>query len=174
MEEVLIDTFLCLCMIIPVTLFITAAAGILRFLYTRFTKTKDTAGSRAPLTGSILAFLFREGGLFFASCMVAACLLYSAIFALSIRTRGDLPPIAEYLAEVANRSAYEDRPISRPANLIGAAKREVVNAFGSADKKQWISEQYEGVSSGRHYRITVLYIPVLERVFWNESELEVG
>ena len=174
MEEVLIDTFLCLCMIIPVTLLITVATGILRSLYTRFTKTKDTAGSRTPLTGSILAFLFREGRLFFASCMVAACLLYSAIFAWSIRTRGDLPPIAEYLAEVSNRSAYEDRPISRPANLIGAAKREVVNAFGSADKKQWISEQYEGVSSGRHYRITVLYIPVLDRVFWYESELEAG
>ena len=174
MEEVLIDTFLCLCMIIPVTLLITVATGILRSLYTRFTKTKDTAGSRTPLTGSILAFLFREGRLFFASCMVAACLLYSAIFAWSIRTRGDLPPKAEYLTEVSSRSVYEGRPISRPANLIGAAKREIGNAFGSADKKQWISEQYEGVSSGRHYRIKILYIPVLERVFWYESELEVG
>ena len=174
MEEVLIDTFLCLCMIIPVTLLITAATGILKSLYTRFTKTKDTAGSRTPLTGSILAFLFREGRLFFASSMVVACLLYSAIFAWSIRTRGDLPPKIEYLTEVSNRSAYEDRPISRPANLIGAAKREIGNAFGSADKKQWISEQYEGVSSGRHYRITVLYIPVLDRVFWYESELEAG
>lgn len=85
-----------------------------------------------------------------------------------------MPSKAEYLTELTNRSAYEDRPISRPANLIGAAKREVVNAFGNADKKQWISEQYEGVSSGRHYRIIVLYIPVLDRVFWYEAELEAG
>lgn len=75
MEAVLVETFFCLCMIIPVTLFITAAAGILRSLYTRFTKTKDTAGNRTPLTGNLLAFLFREGRLFFASSMVAACLL---------------------------------------------------------------------------------------------------
>lgn len=174
MEKVLIDTFFCLCMIIPITLFITAATGILRSLYSRPTETVAIALDRTPRTGNLLAFLVREGRLFFASSMVAACLLYSAIFAWSIRTRGDLPPKAEYLAEVSNRSAYEDRPISRPANLIGAAKREVVNAFGSADKKQWISEQYEGVSAGRHYRITVLYIPVLDRVFWYESELEAG
>ena len=175
MEAVLVDIFFCLCMIIPVTLFITAATGTIRSLYTRHTKTEDTAGDRTPLTGSILAFLFREGKLLLVSCMVTACLLYSVIFVWSISARGDLPPQAEYLTELSNRSAYEDRPISKPANLIGASKRDVVNSFGNADERKGIFEQYEGESStGKQYRIKVFYIPVVDRVFWYESEFEVG
>ena len=170
--------FFCFYRIIPAILAITVIAGILSFCYQRvLTVCQEdvTEFSLVNLAGKTLRFIFREG-LFYSIILISATIvLYSIIFAWSIRARKELPSEKEYLVSLYNRDLQAVDPISSKTNLIGATHSEVDMIFGKEDRTIGVYELYKGITDlGTEYRIKVVFVPIINRVVWYESELWVG
>lgn len=178
MEALLMESFFfCFYRLIPVVLTITSITGILIFCYMRVDvdQEKITGSYLVNMGGRTLAFIFREGLYYSILLISVAFILYSTIFAWSIKARIKLPSEREYLESLHNRDIQVVDPISSKTNLIGATHDEVDTIFGKADRNAGICEQYKGVTDwGKEYRIKVVFFPVINRVAWYESELFVG
>lgn len=172
---------------IPV-LMITAVAGALTgvaLLVANRNKKGTAANSQADIAveqstcilysvSKKLKWIFHEWIRIIFLVAFLATILYSLIFAYSMCTWKGMLPKHEYEQALTDLSEYNDLPLSRPTNLIGAQRDEIEYEFGNAEREGFI-RRYSGIrKDGREYCIRVFYLPIVERVFWYETLIYVG
>lgn len=174
--------------LIPALMF-TVMAGVINSLVVlvinRSQKGQKMADRKSisPQTGIVIAqynirellkWLFHEWIRIVIILVLLAAILYSLIFAYSLYMWKGMLPEQEFEQALTDRLEYNDNPLSRPTNLISVRKEEIECAFGDAVRDDLIKE-YNGMREDRReYCIRVLYLPVIERVFWYEIRIYIG
>ena len=105
---------------------------------------------------------------------ILSVILYSTIFAYSIRVWRGMPAKKVFEETLTDRELRGEMPLSNPVNLIGVSKNEIEGVFGDS-VREGIMDQYEGTNSGgERYSIKVFYMPFFHRVLYYETLVQVG
>ena len=164
---------------------VTAVIAVVAFLFKciaafkkngmKGTESDETGSSLLCKMNEILQELFREAIAATVLIGVVAVLFNGVIFAYSLRAGNTKLTAEGYIHAVLERRLNDDTPISGRTNLNGVTKSEMEDAFGKNGKESVLFECFQGVTeSGREYRIKVVYMPIIWRVIWYETEIVVG
>lgn len=178
MEAMLVDIYvICLYRLVPIFLIITLIAGVLKYLHSRIVGAGAGTSGDTSLhpVGRGLSFVFKEGLHEVVILLTISLVLYTVIFAWSIKARKRMPTEFEYWQAAMEHDLHDDTPISATTNLLGASREEIDSVFGDVDRKSGLMEMYDGVTaSGNNYCVKIVYLPIANRAIWVETEREIG